>query len=198
MRRFFHEYRPNPRQVVMMAVTLMAIVGAWAMQRLVFPAYDELALAREDHYRLKTEYARLRSNLTIRPQVNEAFSHLSETVLQTKSDQITMSHLLLNLEKILSRYSGLRMVNVKPLAVLDEGTHREYRVRLTAAGKLQELLRFVDELMDDQESTGLEGFSLRSVHGLNQVECSLRLLAIRLPDSRTKARGTEEEVGHAE
>jgi Tfp pilus assembly protein PilO len=70
--------------------------------------------------------------------------------------------------------------NTKPLPVENNGTHKIYKVRLSVAGKVQEIAQFVSALTHSEWIVGLEAFQLRGVQGHNMIECSLSVWMVRL------------------
>jgi len=167
------------RQRVLAVVTGTVIVTVMAVQLAVFPAYDTWQLRRARLDEQAAELARLERNIRMRDPVNRAFAELSPALHQQGSDEATFSQCIRQLE-VVHRYPTVMVVNAKPLPVVDEGTHKIYKVRVTVAGELPEVVRFVGDLTGSEKAVGIDGFSLRGIQGLSKVECSLSIRMVRL------------------
>jgi Tfp pilus assembly protein PilO len=169
----------NAREIILFALTGVAAVSAVGVRSFILPAYDEGSALRSKVRLQAAEYARLEANLQVKDSVNKQFERLGEKVSQSASDQMTLSDFLRELET-LARHPSLTLINMKPLPVKNEVTHKIYRVKLSVAGKLQEILQFITDVTNGPDVTGLESFALRGVQGLNMVECNLSLWMVRL------------------
>ena len=173
----------SPRESVLFSLTTLGLLCLLVVHGYLLPAYDQWQLSKSSAQLQGLEYAKLNSNLAIKQSVNQQFHKLGPNALQLKSDQITLSEYLRELET-LTRHPSITLINMKPLPVKAETNHKIFHIKLSVAGKLPEILQFVTELTHGETITGLEGFSLRAMQGNNMVECSLSLWMVRLmPES---------------
>lgn len=169
----------NPREVLLAAIAVIGVIIFPMFRWGILPAYHQWQSLRYSTTMQTMEYHRLRSNLSMRKSVGEQFEKLGTNIFQEQSDQITLSDYLRELEA-LARYPSLTVIGIKPLPVVNEKSHKTYRIKLSVAGKLPEILQFVAKVTNGPTVTGLEAFSLRGVQGANRVECSLSLRMVRL------------------
>lgn len=167
------------RQQVLAAITLAVIVSAVVLHVGILAAFDTWQLLRAGLDEQAAEFARLERNISVRSNVDEAFQRLPAELHQRGSDEATFSQCIRQLE-VVRRYPTMMIVNAKPLPVGDEGTHKTYRLRITVAGELPEVVRFVGDLTGGDKAVGIDGFSLRGIQGISKVECSLSIRMIRL------------------
>ncbi len=170
------------RQRVLLMATGATVMAAIALQGYVFPAYDRMTAARAQCEAQAAELATLEANMAVSGVVDRQFMLLNDVAFQDGSDQTVLSDLLRDLEA-LARLPGMAIVNIRPLAVEDEGTHKIYRVKLAVSGPLQAVLAFVGAVTKDSPNTGIESFSLRGRQVRQEIECSLCIRMIRLPRS---------------
>lgn len=170
----------NTRELVLITATLIVVVGAPVFQRWLLPGYDQWRAMGALVDSQTIEYQRLVSNLEIKQSVDEQFKLLGENAWQSQSDQITLSGFLRDVE-VEARYPGMTLINMKPLPVTHQETHSVYKVRLSVAGKLQDVLKFAFKLLNGETITGMESFSIRGTQGGNVVECSFSLWMVKLP-----------------
>lgn len=143
--------------------------------------------------------ARLETNLRIARQLGSDFHEVLAAAGQKESDERTLSDFLRELETQ-ARRPGLTIVNIKPFPVSDRGSYKQYRVRLSMAGKLPEILYFAAGLMGGRPVVTSESFSIRGQQGVNEVECTFTICLVTLPEnaSRTPAQSVGNEDGQAE
>lgn len=177
MKRFLDKL--HPRQIVLAIVTLTVVLGALLVLYGVFPAYDAWRSLSSQLKLQSLEHDQLSANLAAREYVNDQFKKLGLEVRQLKSDQIALSQFLRDVEA-LARHPSLTVINMKPMTVDDRGACKIYPVRLSVAGKLQEVLQFVSDMTNRPTVVGLDGFSLRGIQGSNRVECTLSIWMVRL------------------
>ncbi len=171
------------REILLFGLTILVAVCGLAARHYIVPAYDRWQALRSLVHVRAIEHAKLTANLAVRESVNRQFESLGPKVRQTNSDQITLSEYLRDLET-LARHPSMTLINMKPLPVEQEETHKIYRVKLSVAGKLPEILQFISDVTNGPTITGLKTFTLRGVQGSNMVECSLSLWMIRLIPER--------------
>lgn len=169
----------DDRQVAFCTVSCVLIVCALIANYLVFPAYDNLLLLRSDVRRQSEKYARLEENIKVGNVVDRRFAQIGRKAFRTQPDEITVSEFLRELEKTAS-LAKIMLANVKPMPVGDEGAYKSYGVRLSVAGKVQEILKFIWNVTNGDLVVELESFSLRGVQGGNRAECSASMRMIRL------------------
>ena len=172
-------YSLSPRQIVLAGITGTVVLCAMIVGRSIFPVYDEWQEMKSLVRLQSLEHDRLSRNLAIKQEVEEEASRLKPSVYQLESDAITLSQFLRELE-VLGRHPSMTLSNAKALPVEDKGAYKIYRVRLSVAGKLQEILQFVSDMTSGNTVVGLEGSALRGVQGGAMAECSLSMRMIRL------------------
>ena len=171
----------HPRRMVLGVIAATIVVGFFLVQSFVLPAYDEWRLLGSRLKAQAEEYESLASNLAIRTSVDAELKKLGPHAEQSASDQITLSQFLRDIETQ-AHQPSMTVINMKPLPVRDEGTHKRYPVRLAVAGKLQEVLQFVSDILNRDVVAGLDAFSIRGVQGSNMVECTLSVWMVTLVD----------------
>ena len=181
--------RLQPRQRVLAVMTLTMVLGAALVNYVVLPVYDEWRGLSSQVELEALEYRKLTANLEARQYVNAEFGKLGEEVWQLESDQITLSRFLRDVEA-LARHPSLTVINMKPMPVEDKGSYKVYPVRLSVAGKLQEVLQFVSDMTNRATVVGMDGFAIRGIQGSNMVECSISIWMVRLVSGRGTAEGT--------
>ncbi len=167
------------RQVILLGIAAVVVISVVFTTELLLPLYSNLTLMQTAVKNGASKHARLLKNLGIRELVNKEFDRLNKQAFQTQSDQITISQFLRDVEE-LARQPNMMLVNMKPLPVKHEGRFKIYRVRLSAIGKLQDIVKFVSGLTNAENITGLSSLALRGVRGNDMVECSLFIWMVRL------------------
>lgn len=167
------------RQVVILVLTVMVVLAAAAAEYGLLPGYDELAESRSLAQLRAAQYARLSGNLAVRNKVAEEFQRSASSSVWNGSDEVALSNFLRDLEAK-ARLPGLSIVNIKPLPVRNEKTHKVYSARLTLAGRLAEVLQFASEVTGGQGVVGIESFNVRGTQKLYTVECTLAVRKLSL------------------
>ncbi len=181
----------EPRQIVVAVAAGTIILVVMCFQYLLFPVYDDWCELRASIEIQEAEYTVLTRNLAAKSGVDEQFRSLDEGLWQSGSGQDAYSRFLSRLE-MLARREGVTMVNAKPFPVQDELTHSAYNVKLSLAGKLQQLLKFTSALTDGSMAVGIDSIRLKAIQGLNMVECTMSVSTIRLrPESPTQDNSSE-------
>ena len=170
---------PNVRLTVHLSLAVMLAASAAAVAYGLMPAWGELLRQRTLTDAQAAQYARLSRNLALRNQVAAEFQRLAGSAVQTGTDEVALSEFLRDLEAK-ARLPGLNIVNIKPLAVRDEKTHKVYGAKLTLAGRLAEVLRFATEVTEGDQAVGIESFSVRGTQKVHVVECTLAICKVRL------------------
>ena len=171
--------RLSIREQILAVVAVSVIAGFVLIRAAIVPAVWEWSSLRGDLRSQQIRLSELSKNLTLKGSVDAQFEQLGNKVLQEDSDEATLSEFLRDVERA-ARYPTLRIINMKPLAVRTEDTHKVYRIRLSVGGKLQEIIQFYSDLMRGSAAAGLESFSIRGVQGGNIVECGLAIWMVRL------------------
>ena len=166
-------------QMILLGIVSVIIVSIVFTTELLLPLYDDLTSIQTVAKNELHKHARLLRNVGVRELVNKEFDRLNEQAFQTQSDQITISQFLRDVEG-LARQPNMMLVNMKPLPVKHEGCFKIYRVRLSAIGKLQDIVTFVSAITNAEHITGLSSISLRGVRGNGTVECSFFIWMVRL------------------
>ena len=172
----------NVRRLVLLAMAALVMLSAHLCTTLVFPAYDELASLRSLAEHRALEHARLTGHLAVSEVVKERFDTLADRVRQEDKDEVALSRFLLDLEGA-ARHPSISIVNIKPFPIRNDGTYKVYRVKMSVAGKLQDVTRFVSDVTNGDSVVGIESFSLRGVQGIGSVEFAavLRMIRVTLP-----------------
>jgi len=168
---------------------LTMIVVTAICSYLILPAYDEWCDLRQSVAGQRDQYEKFTCNLGVKQSVEEQFAGLAREVFQTDSDQATYSHFLRRLE-MQARATNVAIVNVKPFEVEVTPTYKIYRVRLSVAGKIHQLLQFVGGLIDGPAVVGTESLTIRAVQGINMVECILSVWMVCLTPEATRGSQT--------
>ena len=172
----------NVRRVALFATAALVVLCAYLCNALILPAYDELASLRSLAESRALKHARLTGHLAVSDVVKERFDALADRVRQADNDEVTLSRFLLDLETA-ARHPSISIVNIKPFPVQNEGTHKVYRVKMSVAGKLQDVTRFISDVTNGNSVVGVESFSLRGVQGVSMVEFAAVLRMIRIASS---------------
>lgn len=174
--------RLSARECSMVVATGMTIVGVLVFQQWLLPVYDQWSALRDLVAVQANEHAKLVHNLSVKEEVDARFADLGEAAIQTKSDEITLSQFLRDVEAA-ARLPSLVLINMKPMPIEQKNYVKIYPVRLSVAGKMQDVLKFVSGLLHGSTVVGLESFSIRGVQGGHSVECTLSFWMVRLiPD----------------
>lgn len=172
----------NVRRVVLLAIAALILLCVHLCDALILPAYEELASLRSLAESRALEHARLSGHLAVSNVVKERFDAFADRVRQADNDEVTLSGFLLDLEAA-ARHPSISIVNIKPFPVQNEAAHKVYRVKMSVAGKLQDVTRFVSDVTNGNSVVGIESFSLRGVQGVSMVEFSAVLRMIRVASS---------------
>ena len=172
-------HKLKPQQAILLGMAGAVGLCALVFQSFVRPAYDEWQQTKASVAIQAAKLARLRRNLGIRRSVDEQYVRIPAQTFASASDEVVLAKFLRELEMV-GRNPAMSLVNMKPQAVQMTGTHRSFPVKLTIAGKLQEVLRFVVAATNRPEVTGLRSFSVRGVQHGDLVECSLFMWMVKL------------------
>lgn len=172
---------PTDRQIALCLVAGVVLLGLLVFESLILPAHDELTRLSTVAEARSMEYARLSRNLDAGKLARERFESLDKVLAQEGSDEATLSEFLRELE-LLARRPSMRIVNIKPIPVDDQGTHRIYRANMSLAGKIQDILQFASEITDANTVEGLDNFMIRGTQGVSMVECSIVIRMVRTVD----------------
>jgi Tfp pilus assembly protein PilO len=166
-----------------MTITLAA--GFVLLRQMLLPAWDELAAARTHLEALNADEQRLSRHHELRAKVAAALDQLPEKAWQDGSDEVVLSAFLRQIE-LLARYPNMTLISMKPHKPEGDATYRLYPVAVTLAGRLEDIVRFVDAAGRTDMVVGWEGFSMRAVQGGNVVECSFSLWRVCLSGGRNE------------
>ena len=178
MRRFLA--RLQPRELVLCGIIVLLLIGVPVVQRYLLPAFDQWRSQRARLAIQAADYAQLMRNIAIQESVDREFDKLGPEAVQVESDPITLSVFLRDVETALSRRASMTMINATPQPVEVAPDLKAYRVAVTVAGKLPEILQFLDDLAAAAPPIGIESFGLRGIQGRNMVECSVGLKRVHL------------------
>ncbi len=180
--------RLNPRQVALIVLMILFSLSIVTIDSYILPAYEEMDSARTSMHGLAAQYLRLTSNLAMSENIATEFQGLEKGIKQVDNDQITLSNFLRDLETQ-ARLPNITIVNIKPLPIENKPTHKVYRVKISLAGRLQDMLQFMSNVSNGQKIIGFDSFSLRGVQGgLGRVECTLLIRKINVMYKKTNQR----------
>ena len=168
------------REWTLAAVTGFALLFVPFLNVYLLPAYDAFNAGRALKFAQQSEYAKLRSLLSLREEVDGRFAAIAGETNQKESDSITMSSFLRYIETR-ARYSTMTLINMKPQPVRDESGYKIYAVRMSLSARLFDVLRFVSEVTQGEMVTAIDTFTIRGVQGGHLVECTLSVWMVRLP-----------------
>ncbi len=177
----------DPRQTCLVAIGVAVIVFAGICNYLILPAYDQWRDVRRFIADQQAQYEKLTRNLGIKQSVDEQFARLAREAIQIDSDQGTYSKFLRRLE-MQARQFDVAIINTKPFDVEAAPTHNIYRVKLSVAGKIHQLLKFICGLTDGPAVVGTESLTLRAVQGINMVECTMSVWMVRLTSDNSSGK----------
>jgi Tfp pilus assembly protein PilO len=160
-------------------VGLTLLGSAILFETLLCPAWADLVQQRDTQQARSQEFARLKGNLAVGRQIGQRFNQLTCDVVQDQSEESTLSAFLRDLETR-CREANLTLASMRPMAVKKGRSLRQYPVRLAVSGRLQDLLAFLSAVSAGPGVTGIEGFSIRGIHGSDKVECQFSLWMVRL------------------
>ena len=178
--------RLSPWQIWLMSLAGAATVLSLGFECLLRPAWEQWQQTADSLEGRQAEYGRLMRHLAVRKQVSAQADRLSGELTQTDSEECALSGFLRDLE-VRSRQANLLLTSLHPLPVKKARVLRQYPVRLAVAGTLADVVRFRSGLAQGPGVTGLEGFSIRGIHGSDAVECQLSVWMVRLVDGRAEA-----------
>lgn len=190
MRKYLSSLKLNTRQKVMLGITATLVLTAMILENWTFPAYDEWRMQETAVAAQANTYNRLVRNLAIKDRVESQFATIPPEGFRTASDEIMFCDFLKRIEMA----AGPLLVKVTPAPAEDEGAFATYQVRILLAGKLQDIVQFVDSLMHGSDVVGMESFSLRAIQGRNMCECTFILWMVRLSEPAGRAAGGNNTV----
>lgn len=178
------------RRVIMFGMGGAIIMLILFVTEILSPALDGLTVKQTAVENAFAQHGRLVKNVSVRDFVEQEFANFADEAFQNESDQITVSQFLRDVES-LARQPNMTLLNMKPMPVKVKEQYKIYRVRLSAVGKLQDIVTFVSSLTNRKYITGLSSLSIRGVQGHGVVECTLSIWMVRLlpnsPQSVVKA-----------
>ncbi len=173
------EWNLEPRRTSLAVIGATAIIFVAICNYMILPAYDEWGSLRQSVAGQQLRFEKLTRNLSVKQSVDDQFAKLGREVMQVDSDQARYSEFLRRLE-IQARQAEVSIINIKPFEVNTASTQKIYRVRLSVAGKIQKLVKFIDGLSQGPDVVGTESLKLRAVQGVNMAECTLSIWMVRL------------------
>ena len=140
----------NMREVFLFGVTLSAIASFLAVKYYILPAQNTRGALKAEAQLNAVEYAKLLTNLKISQKMGQEYNILhDEALVQTESDQITLSAFLQEIE-VAARRPSLVLNNMKPQTVVTGETFKSYPVKLSVSGRFPEVIQFVSDLLSTQ------------------------------------------------
>jgi Tfp pilus assembly protein PilO len=147
--------QPREQQLASVAA---ALIGCWALLSwLIHPLWDEV---REQHVRVQTQTDKLealRRILAQAPEVEQRYQELAG-YLEAGDDEAAQRSFLSDLEA-LAQETGTRL-NLKPRSVTREERVSRLEIELDAEGTQQQLLRFLDGLLQMPKLIAIERLRL--------------------------------------
>lgn len=171
--------RINERQIAAIVMSATILLSAIIIHYAIIPTYGNLRLLRQSVQTNVKRLAVLSQNIMVRQSVDEKFSQIGKKTIQTETDEITISQFLREIEE-LARKPNVMLINMKPTAPKGTETVRQYEVKLSVAGRIQDVLQFLHALTTADSIVGLRSISLRGVQAGQRVECSLTIWTVRL------------------
>lgn len=171
------------RERLLLAITLLAGTIAVLFLYVIRPAYQQFSDAASAYAVNRMELTELERNVSIGDQVNAVYQQVfvSDEEFSQASDHMLTSRFLREIEGVRSRFPSLALISATPQKVRDAATHKEYPVRMALAGKLPEIMAYVNDIGDQRYGAiRLEDLSLRTTQGVNMVESQFTLTMIRL------------------
>ena len=166
----------NSRQKMMVAVTIIVAIVALVLEQWTFPTYDRWRQQSSALHAKAGIYGRLSRNLSIKDSVNRQFARIEHEAFRSGPDEIMLADFLKRVETT----AGPLLLKVEPSPAKAEGAYATFCVKLLVSGKLQEIVRFADELTRGSDTVGVESFSLRAIPGRNMCDCTFVLWTVRL------------------
>jgi Tfp pilus assembly protein PilO len=184
LRTLISQLTRQPRTLVLAATAGCVLCTAVVLEKGIFPKWDQLQRIRGEVALLSAQKQRYLENLSVRERVNAQFAALPSDVFRDQSNDQVLSRFLVHVETH-ARRPGLGLTNARPGEVRHTNQGSFYSVRLSLAGPLSEILRFVHAVCAGSQVVGLEDFSLRAVQGQSTVEAVMNLEMVQLdPDRR--------------
>jgi Tfp pilus assembly protein PilO len=167
------------REVFLLGLALSSVAVFLATKYYLVPAYDTQKAVRAQAELMSMDYAKLLTNLAVSEKMSREYEMLrDEAVVQTESDQITLSAFLQQIE-VAARRPTLVLINMRPQPIVTAETFKSYPVNLSISGNLPEVVRFVSDLLSAQTVISLDHFVLRGVQSYGRVECSMVLSMVK-------------------
>jgi hypothetical protein len=183
----------SDRELFLLAATTFVTLTLIVALGLVRPTYRHWRDEREHLNAVITKYVKLAHNLTQNDLIKDATAELESAPVQKDSDQITLSEYLRNLEAEGTRQK-VELVSMRPDPTEQRNGYKLYRVHVVAAGRLPEVLRFVESASrgrDGLSAGEIAEFAVRSVASGEAVECSIYLVSIRLTPEGVAGRSSK-------
>lgn len=169
----------NSRTQILAAVFLGSLILFLSIHYWIKPRIDNLSELSDERTELQKSYEVFSHNLTIRPELEKRFKDLQNATPDANTDEVVLVSFLKDLENF-SKYPTLTLVNMKPMEAKTESGNRIFRVRMSIAGKLPDLLQYVGDLSKSPRIIGIEGYSIRATQGDNIVECTVTFWMIKV------------------
>lgn len=169
----------NQRTQILAAFFIGSLVLFLSIHYWIKPRIDNLTELSDERAELQKSYEIFSHNLTIRPELEKRFKDLQSSAPDSGSDEVVLVSFLKDLENF-SKYPTLTLVNMKPMEAKTESGNRVYRVRMSIAGKLPDLLQYVGDLSKSPRIIGIEGYSIRATQGDNIVECTVTFWMVKV------------------
>jgi Tfp pilus assembly protein PilO len=167
------------REVFLFGMALSSVTVFLAMKYYLMPSYDTQKAVRAQTELMSMDYAKLLTNLSVSEKMSREYEMLrDEAVVQTQSDQITLSAFLQQIE-VAARRPTLVLINMRPQPIVTAESFKSYPVNLSISGNLPEVIRFVSDLLSAQIVISLDHFVLRGVQSYGRVECSMVLSMVK-------------------
>ena len=167
------------REIFLFGLTLSAVAFFLGIKYYILPAQNKRGDLKAKAQLMSVEYDKLLTNLKVSEKMGQEYDILRNgAVVQTESDQITLSTFLQEIE-VAARRPSLVLINMKPKPVATGETYKTYPVRLSVSGRFPEVIGFVSDLLSTQNVIGIEHFMLRGGASYGRVECSMEPYMIK-------------------
>lgn len=164
------------------AIACLGVVFTSLLFNLILmPSIDGWVRLSKKIYEEERELLRLEKVLEIKDRVESAYKTYEKQILAKGSDEEEIADILREIES-LSRPIGLRILNIKPLPIDDQGFYKKYTVQLETEGEMVRIGKFLYRLQTSPKLLEVQRIQLNARTGTE-------LLRIHLLISRVLVKG---------
>ena len=181
------------REQSLAVATGFVILCTVAWRVVLLPTWDRWQEKRAAWITANVEHATLIRHLDAADAVTAQMAALEDACFSDATDQITLARFLKRIETLQGR---VVLGNMQSLPIESGRHHRRYPVFLTLAGRLVDIVRFVDTVTHGPAPVGVDSFTLRGVRAGHGVECALRVWMVRIDDLARDGGGDQRQALH--